>query len=135
MPMFLLSSAAAFKTLGFSLVSMRLVNVFWGICLLAAVYFIACKFSGDKHTALIALVLASCDYMVLETASSARMDMMTAALGFAAIAVYLVFVSETAARRCLLSQTLIVIDGLTHPNAITAFVGLLIVTLWLDRRH
>mgnify|MGYP001327287586 CR=1 FL=1 len=133
MPMFLLSSAAAFKTLGFSLVSMRLVNVFWGIVLLAAVYLIARKISGDRCTALIAIILASCDYMVLETASSARMDMMTAALGFAAIAVYLVFRERNMLLAVLASQTLIVIDGLTHPNAITAFVGLLIVTLWLDR--
>ncbi len=135
MPMFLLSSAAAFKMLGFSLVSMRLVNVFWGIVLLAAVYFIARKISRDKCTALIALILASCDYMVLETASSARMDMMTAALGFAAIAVYLVFRERNLLLAVLLSQSLIVIDGLTHPNAITAFVGLLIVTLWLDRKQ
>lgn len=133
MPMFLLNTAAAFKTLGFSLVSMRLVNVFWGIVLLAAIYFIARKISGDRCTALIALILASCDYMVLETASSARMDMMTAALGFAAIAVYLVFRERNLLLAMLLSQTLIVVDGLTHPNAITAFVGLVIVMLWLDR--
>lgn len=133
MPMFLLNSAAAFKTLGFSLVSMRLVNVFWGLVLLAAVYFIARNISGDRRTALIALVLASCDYMVLETASSARMDMMTAALGFAAIAAYLVLRERNLLLAVVLSQTLIVIDGLTHPNAITAFVALVIVTLWLDR--
>lgn len=133
MPMFLLNSAAVFKTLGFSMFTMRLVNVFWGLALLAAVYFIALKLSDDKRTALIALVLASCDYMVLETASSARMDMMTAALGFSAIAVYLVLRERSLLLAVLASQTLIVIDGLTHPNAITAFVGLLIVTLWLDR--
>lgn len=133
MPMFLLNASAAFKTLGFSLVSMRLVNVFWGIVLLAAVYFIALKLSNDRSTALIALILASCDYMVLETASSARMDMMTAALGFSAIAVYLVFRERNLLLAVVLSQTLIVIDGLTHPNAITAFVALVIVTLWLDR--
>lgn len=135
MPMYLLNAAAAIKTFGFSLFSMRLVNVFWGIVLLAAVYSIALKLSGDKRTALIALILASCDYMVLETASSARMDMMTAALGFAAIAVYLVLRERKLLLAILLSQTLIVIDGLTHPNAITAFVGLLIVTLWLDRER
>lgn len=135
MPMFLMNAAAAFKTLGFSLVSMRLVNVFWGLVLLAAVYFIALKLSDDKRTALIALVLASCDYMVLETASSARMDMMTAALGFAAIAVYLVLRERNLLLAVLLSQTLIVIDGLTHPNAITAFVALAIVALWFDRKQ
>ncbi|MFN0141447.1 MAG: hypothetical protein ACKVQW_15335 [Pyrinomonadaceae bacterium] len=135
MPMFLLNASAAFKTLGFSIVSMRLVNVFWGLVLLAAVYFIALKLSNDRRTALIALVLASCDYMVLETASSARMDMMTAALGFSAIAVYLVLRERNLQLAVVLSQTLIVIDGLTHPNAITAFVALVIVTLWLDRRR
>lgn len=135
MPMFLLNAAAAFKVLGFSLVSMRLVNVFWGLALLAAVYFMALRLSGDKRTALIAFVLASCDYMVLETASSARMDMMTAALGLSAIAVYLVLRERNLLLAVLASQTLIVIDGLTHPNAITAFVGLFIVTLWLDRKR
>lgn len=133
MPMFLLNAAASLKALGFSLFNMRLVNVFWGLVLLASVYFIALKLSGDKRAAVMALVLASCDYMVLETASSARMDMMTAALGFSAIAVYLVMRERNLLLAVLLSQTLIVIDGLTHPNAITAFVGLLIVTLWLDR--
>lgn len=135
MPLFLLNAAAAFKTLGFSLFTMRLVNVFWGVVLLAAVYVIALKLSGDRRTATIALVLASTDYMVLETASSARMDMMTAALGFAAIAVYLVLRERNLLLAVLLSQTLIVIDGLTHPNAITAFVALVIVTLWLDRKQ
>lgn len=133
MPMFLLNAAAVFKTLGFSMFTMRLVNVLWGIVLLAAVYFIALKLSGDKRTAIIALILASTDYMVLETASSARMDMMTAALGFAAIAVYLVLRERNLLFAVLASQTLIVIDGLTHPNAITAFVALVIITLWLDR--
>lgn len=135
MPMYLLNAAVSFKALGFSLFTMRLVNVFWGIVLLAAVYFIALKLSGDKRTALIALLLASCDYMVLETASSARMDMMTAALGFAAIAVYLVLREKNLLLAVLLSHTLIVIDGLTHPNAITAFVALVIVTLWLDLKQ
>lgn len=135
MPMFLLNAAASFKAFGFSLFTMRLVNVFWGIVLLAAVYVIALKLSGDRRTATIALVLASTDYMVLETASSARMDMMTAALGFAAIAVYLVLRERNLLLAVLLSQTLIVIDGLTHPNAITAFVALVIVTLWLDRKQ
>lgn len=135
MPMFLLNAAAAFKTLGFSLFAMRLVNVFWGVVLLAAVYFIALKLSNDKRVGVIALVLASCDYMVLETASSARMDMMTAALGFAAIAVYLAMRERNILAAILLSQTLIVIDGLTHPNAIVAFVALALLTLWLDRKR
>lgn len=135
MPMYLLNAAASFKALGFSLFNMRLVNVVWGLVLLTAVYFIARKISDDKRTALIATILASCDYMVLETASSARMDMMTAALGYAAIAVYLALRERNVLLAVLLSHALIVIDGLTHPNAITAFVALVIVMLWLDRKQ
>jgi hypothetical protein len=47
--------------------------------------------------------------------------------------VYLVLRERSLLLAVLVSQTIIVIDGLTHPNAITAFVGLLVVTLWLDR--
>ena len=133
MPMFLLTEAAAFKAFPFSIVTMRLVNVIFGLVLLAAVYVIALRMSGDDTTALIALIIAACDYMVLETASSARMDMMTAALGYAAIAVYLSLRERHLTLAVVLSQTLLVIDGLTHPNAIMAFIGLLFLIIYLDR--
>ena len=135
MPMFLLSSSASFKAFGFSLFSMRLVSVLWGLVLIVAVYFIALRISGSEVTALFALALAACDYMVLETASSARMDMMSASLGFSAIAVYLVLRERNLLLAVLLSQSLIVIDGLTHPNAIIAFVGLLFLTVFFDFRR
>ena len=135
MPMFLLNSAASFKAFGFSLFNMRLVSVFWGLVLIVASYFIALKLSGSEVTALFALALAACDYMVLETASSARMDMMSASLGFSAIAVYLVLRERNLLLAVLLSQCLIVIDGLTHPNAIMAFVGLLFLTIFFDFRR
>jgi len=133
MPLFLLTTSASFKILGFSLFNMRLVSVLWGLVLIGAVYFIALKISGSEIAALFALVLAACDYMVLETASSARMDMMSAALGFAAIAVYLGLRERNLWLAVVLSQCLIVIDGLTHPNAIMAFIGLAFLTLFYDR--
>jgi len=135
MPMFLLNAAASFKAFGFSIFSMRLVSILYGILLLLAIYGIALKVSGDEVTALFALVLTACDYMVLETASSARMDMMSAALGFVAIAVYLFLRERNFLLAVLLSQCVIVIDGLTHPNAITAFTGLLFLTIYLDFRN
>jgi 4-amino-4-deoxy-L-arabinose transferase-like glycosyltransferase len=135
MPLFLLTTSASFKVLGFSLFNMRLVSVLWGLVLIAAIYFIALKISGSDIAAVFALVLGACDYMVLETASSARMDMMSAALGFAAIATYLVLRERNLMLAVLLSQCLIVIDGLTHPNAIMAFVGLIFLTLFYDRRR
>lgn len=135
MPLFLLNVAASFKAFGFSLFTMRLVSIFWGLVLILAVYVIALKMSDDKQVALFALALASCDYMVLETSSSGRMDMMSASLGFAAIAVYLALRERRLLLAVLLSQTLVVLDGLTHPNGIMAFVGLLILTIFFDLRR
>ena len=133
MPLFLLNAAASFKALGFSLFTMRLVSVFWGLVLILAIYLIALRLSGDRVVALFTLAIASCDYMVSVTASSARMDMMSAALGFAAIALYLTLRERNFLFAVLLSQCLIVLDGLTHPNAILAFAGLLFLTIFLDR--
>ncbi len=135
MPLFLLNVSASFKAFGFSLFSMRMVSIFWGLVLLAAIYFIALKLSRDKVVALFALVLAACDYMVLETASSARMDMMSASLGFSAIAAYLLLRENNLMLAILASHCIVVIDGLTHPNAILPFVGLLFLTVFLDFRR
>jgi len=135
MPLFLLSTSASFKAFGFSLFSMRLVSILFGLLLIVSAYFIGCKISGDETTGLFALIFTACDYMILETASSARMDMMSAALGFAAIAAYLVLRERNLLLAIVASHTLLVIDGLTHPNAITAFVGVVFLTLYLDFRR
>lgn len=132
MPLFLLNAAASFKAFGFSIFTMRLVSILYGLLLLLAVYVIALKISGDKTTALFALLLTACDYMVLETASSARMDMMSASLGFCAISIYLFLRERNLLLAVFVSQCVIVLDGLTHPNAITAFFGLLFLTVYLD---
>ena len=134
MPLFLLNVSASFKAFGFSLFTMRLVSIFWGLVLLGSVFGIALQISRDRGIALLALALAATDYMVLETASSARMDMMSASLGFAAVATYLLLRERNFLLAILCSQSLIVLDGLTHPNAILPFFGLLFITLFFDRR-
>ena len=134
MPLFLLNVSASFKAFGFSLFSMRLVSLLWGLVLLGSVFTIALQISRDRTTAFLALIFAATDYMVLETASSARMDMMSASLGFAAIASYLFLRERNFLLAILASQSLLVLDGLTHPNAILPFLGLMFLTLYLDRR-
>ncbi|MEJ7623927.1 MAG: glycosyltransferase family 39 protein [Pyrinomonadaceae bacterium] len=132
MPLFLLSTSASFEAFGFSLFSMRLVSILFGLLLIIAAYFIALKISEDDIVALFAAVFIACDYMVLETASSARMDIMSAALGYAAIATYLSLRERNLLAAVVVSHTLLVIDGLTHPNAITAFAAVIFLTLYLD---
>jgi 4-amino-4-deoxy-L-arabinose transferase-like glycosyltransferase len=135
MPLFLLNVTAAFKAFGFSLLSMRVVSILYGLLLLLSAYIIASKLARDRITSLFVLLFVSCDYMVLETASSGRMDMMSSALGFAAIGAYLVLRERSISRAVLVSQTLVMLDGLTHPNGILAFLGVVIVAVWLDRHR
>jgi 4-amino-4-deoxy-L-arabinose transferase-like glycosyltransferase len=134
MPLFLLNASASFKLLGFSLFSMRLVSILWGLILLGSVFVIALQISRDRAIALMAMALAATDYMVLETASSGRMDMMSASLGFAAIAVYLLLRERNFVLAVLASHCLVVLDGLTHPNAILAFAALAFLTIFFDRQ-
>ena len=135
MPLFLLNIAAAFKAFGVSVFTMRLVSVFWGLVLLGAWYFIALKLSRNRNIALICLFLLAGNFTVLDTASLGRMDIMSAALGFAALAVYLWQRESRLTRAVFLSQTLVVLAGLTHPNAVAAFLGLLLLTVYFDYRR
>lgn len=135
MPLYLLNVSASFKTLGFSLFSMRFVNILWGFGLLLAWYFIVLKLSGDVKVALLCLILLACDYMVLDTSASGRMDMMSASLGFIGIAAFLLLRERNLTLAVLLSQTFVVLSGLTHPNGIIAFFGLLFLTFYFDFRR
>ncbi len=135
MPLFLLNVAASFKAFGMSLFTMRIVSVFWGIALLAAWYFIALKLSGNRNIAILSLFLVAINYTVLDTASSGRMDLMSAALGFAGLAVYLSWRERNLTLAIFFSQTCVVASGLTHPNAILAFFGLLFLTVYFDFRR
>ncbi|MDQ3798980.1 MAG: phospholipid carrier-dependent glycosyltransferase [Acidobacteriota bacterium] len=134
MPLFLLNVSASFKAFGANIFTMRLVSIFWGLVLLAAWYFIVLKLSGNRNVALVCLALLACDYTILDTASLGRMDMMSAALGFAAVAVYLMLRERNLPLAVGLSQTLVVLNGLTHPNGILAFFGLAFLTLYFDFR-
>jgi 4-amino-4-deoxy-L-arabinose transferase-like glycosyltransferase len=135
MPLFLINVSASFKAFGAGIFTMRLVSIFWGLVLLAAWYFIVLKLSGNRNIAFVCLALLACDYTILDTASSARMDMMSAALGFAAAAIYLHFRERNLLLAVALSQTLVVLNGLTHPNGILAFFALIFLTLYLDFRR
>jgi len=134
MPLFLLNQALWYKLFGFSLVSMRSLCAFWGLVAILSWFLIMLKLSGDKRIALLTLILIAFDYTFINSAAMGRMDMMSAALGFAGIAAYLSLRERNLKLAVLVSQTLVVLNGLTHPNGIMAFAGLLFLTLYFDRR-
>ncbi|MBX7055221.1 MAG: hypothetical protein K1X36_09715 [Pyrinomonadaceae bacterium] len=133
MPVFLLNVAASFEVFGFGLTQLRMVSVLWGLVLLTAIFMIAVRVSRERWVGVVALVVAAGDYMVLETASSGRMDMMSSSLGFLAVALYLVLRERSLLAAVLVSHTVMTIDGLTHPNAIMAWLGLVFLTIYFDR--
>lgn len=135
MPLFLLNVAAAFKTFGMSVLTMRLVSVFWGLALLGAWYFIVLKLSGNRNIALLSLLLIAGNYTITDTSSLGRMDIMCAALGFSALAIYLWRRETDLTSAVLLGQCFVVLSGLTHPNGIFAFFGLLFLIVYLDFRR
>lgn len=134
LPLFLLNAAAAFKVFGFSLFAMRGVSIFWGLILLAAWYFIVLKISEDRTKAAVCTLFLACSYVVLLTASIGRGDTMCAALGFSAFAVYLWFREHRLLLAVFLSQSLVMLSGLTHFFGILAFFGLIFLTFYYDFR-
>lgn len=135
MPLFLVNQAGWYKLFGFSLLSMRSLSAAWGVIALLSWFLIMLKLSGDRRIALLALFLLAFDYTLVSGAAMGRMDMMSAALGFAAIAAYLCLRERNLKLAILASQALVVANGLTHPNGILGFAGVLFLTLYFDRKN
>lgn len=135
MPLDILAQAAWYKIFGFSLFSMRMLSAAFGLLGLCALYLIVKHISKDKGTALLALVLLAVDYLYIVSASSGRMDLMSAALGFAGLAAYLSLRERDLRWAILLGETFVVMSGMTHPNGIIHFVGMQFVILYFDRKR
>jgi 4-amino-4-deoxy-L-arabinose transferase-like glycosyltransferase len=134
MPLHPASLAGWFKLFGFGVFQLRLFSIFWGLVALVSWFAIVRELWGRDRLALLAVGFLSVDYIFISCASSGRMDTMCAALGSAAIATFLVLRTRHLTLAVLLSQTLIVACGLTHPMGILFFFALLFISLRLDRR-
>jgi 4-amino-4-deoxy-L-arabinose transferase-like glycosyltransferase len=73
---------------GPSLFSVRLASMLFGLLLVAAVYTIACRLVS-KRTGLAAAILVSLSYSFFYSSHLARHDIVVAALGYGALALYL----------------------------------------------
>jgi len=135
MPLNVLAQAAAYEIFGFSLFVMRGISVAFGLVALAAWFFIIKSLTGDKRIALFTVALIALDFAFIRSASTGRMDMMCAALNFAAFASYLWLRERNFALAVLASNALIALSGLTHPNGMLGFAGLAFLALYYDRRN
>jgi hypothetical protein len=120
--------ALSMRLLGFNVFSMRLISLLFGLALLTSVYVIGSRLYG-KGIALVAALLLSVSGPYIYSSHLARHDVIVAAAGFAAIALYLTDESKGHSIKSLLAGLVIGLAFETHPNA--AIYGPTIVLLYL----
>lgn len=135
MPLDIIVQAAWYKITGFGIFQMRLLSAVWGLVAAVSLWFIVYLLSGNRNVALLAASIAALDYTFITGASFGRMDMMCAALNFAAFASFLLLREKHFNAAILVSQACIVASGLTHPYGLLGFFGLLFLTLYFDRKR
>ncbi len=131
-PLYPVTQAGWYELFGFSLISLRLYSVAWGLVALASLYVTLKTLSGRRIVALLGVGLLAIDFQFLWAASVGRMDMMCVALGHAAFAAFLYLRTRNFAMAVLVSQSLVMASGLTHPMGAGEFLGLLFLTLYYD---
>ena len=135
MPLSFLGLAGWFKVVGFGFFRMRALPVLFGLLGLLSWYFIVLSITGLRSAALLAMALISVDRAYLDSAAEARPDMQSAALGFAAMAAYLLLRRRKQGldRAVLVSQIFMALSIFTHPIGGLALIGVLLLAVWYDR--
>ena len=135
MPLQPLTLSIWYRVFGFGVFSTRSLSIVWGLVALVSWFIIVRSLFKRTSLAFLVLALLSCDYIFIVCAASGRMDMMSAALGFAGFATYLQLRERSLTLAILVSQSLIVMSGLTHPMGLLPFFGLLCLSLYFDRKR
>jgi 4-amino-4-deoxy-L-arabinose transferase-like glycosyltransferase len=133
MPLNLLLNALGFRVFGFSIFSMRLVSLLWGLIALCAWGVILWKLTGQPLLTLGSLGLIAVDYHFLLQASDGRMDVMALALGWSGVAAYLLLRERRFPLAVAISQSLTAMAFFTHPNGVMLVLILAATTLYFDR--
>jgi hypothetical protein len=134
MPLYVVFLAGWFKVVGFGLVRTRMFTILCGLVALLSWYSVVRKLTMDAGVAVVTFSLIAIDYGYVLRSSEGRMDALSAAFGFGALAVYLALRERNFARAVLLSHTCVAASAFTHPNGgMLAFAGLALLTLYYDR--
>lgn len=135
MPLQPLALSFWYRVFGFGVFSTRSLSIVWGLVALVSWFIIVRSLFKRTSLGLLVLALLSCDYIFIVCSSSGRMDIMSATLGFAGFATYLWLRERSLVWAILVSQSLIVMSGLTHPMGLLPFFGLIFLSLYLDRKR
>src|SRR5215831_9256106 len=135
MPLYPLTLAIWGKAFGFSVFSIRVPSLLWGLLLLGSVWVMVRRFGGSEGAAALATAILAVEFGFVDSGSDGRMDMMSAALGFAGLAAYLSLRERNLLRAVLAGHALCAASLFTHPNGMFAAASLMICILWLDLRQ
>jgi len=131
-PLYPLTEAAVFRLFGWGLLTMRAGSIFWGLLAVSAFYLLM-RSQAERGIAALATLLVAIDFHFIIGASTGRMDMMCAALGYSALAAFLVLRQRSLRLAILISQTLAAAGLFTHPCGMLAVAGLVLLALQVDR--
>lgn len=135
MPLDIPAQAAWYKVVGFGLFQMRMLSAAWGLLAILSWWVIVYTLSGNRNVALLTASIIALDYAFITGASFGRMDMMCAALSFAAFGSYLTLREKHFTAAIVVSHTFVVASGLTHPYGLLGLAGLIFLTLYFDRKR
>ena len=136
MPIYPVAQAIWYRLFSFSLASMRALSILCGMLGLLAWTLVFRRLTQDSFGALLFMALMACDYINQSGVGTGRPDAMAFAFQAGAFAVYLHWREKNLRLAILLSQTLVVASGLTHPNGgMLSFLGALWLALYFDHRR
>lgn len=133
-PLNIVTLAGWYKLVGFSLMSTRVLSMLWTFVLLGEIYYLIRTWSSSVSIALLAALLTAFDYNILVAGSFGRYEPMVAALGFGAYCCYLALRERHPRWAILASNTCVALAGMTHPNGLMFFCGLVFLILYYDRK-
>ncbi len=134
MPLHLVLQAGWYKVAGFGLTQQRLLSLFWGLVALASWWVILVVLSAPALLRIAAIAFTALDYTFIRASSDGRMDMMSAALGTLALAVFLSVQRKRYSRAVLLSAVCSAASAFTHPvGGLISTAALGIAILWFSR--
>jgi 4-amino-4-deoxy-L-arabinose transferase-like glycosyltransferase len=134
-PLFPLLQAQWYRLFGFGLLPLRYLSILAGVVVLLAWYGIVWSLSGNRGIALLSIVIPATDSRFLMFAALGRPDATCAALGTLGWLAYLYLRERALPRAILAGNALTAASCLTHPCGELYASGLLLLTLYFDRRR
>jgi hypothetical protein len=135
MPVYPLLQGAWGKIVGFGLIETRTFSLVCGIFALGSWFVLIRNLSKNVNLALLTVLLLALDYHFIYASSFGRMDMLTAALGAGALALFTHFRDKRFDIAILISFTLAALSFFTHPLGLIWAISLAILIVFLDRKR